>query len=624
LQPSALAKRVWLLLFLGLTSFYLYGFGGLALVGPDEPRYAQVAREMFQRGDLITPTLGGHTWFEKPVLLYWMMMASFRVFGISEWSARLGSPICGLLTIGAVYWLSRRLELRQALRLTVEHEPRGFAFFSTLALATSGGLIGFSRSGTFDIVVTMTITFALSFYLVAEVQDKGRHWLLAGFYSFVGVSVLAKGLIGIVIPFGIIACFYVLRRRLPDRKLILSLVWGMPLAVLVAASWYGPVIARHGWPFVNEFFIQHHFARYFSNKYQHPQPVYYYLPVMLLLALPWTPFLLESLWAARRWQYRADDATNKARVFALAWVVVPIVFFSFSGSKLPAYILPSLAGAALLVGDRLSRFVSTESPAGKSLLRPTMRFTGVLLLLAAVAGIVYVQQTGEVSRSGAVLILVPLIVVGILALSGSSKRLLTVMLVAFLPICLTIVLVNCAADGVGHRESVRDLIQLADLRGYAAAPIFMLSRIERTAEFYASGRVAYGPEGEPIKFDNGSEVARQAQASRTPILVLVPLGSLSLLDGIQGVRATVIGDNGRVAIVAIDLSVPPAIAGGQRSVSTTCDSGWVNPLPSFDCHLPIATDVARITQLEIGNARTPLRRMVLTESAIYRVGPDCN
>jgi 4-amino-4-deoxy-L-arabinose transferase-like glycosyltransferase len=325
----------------------------------------------------------------------------------------------------------------------------------------------------------------------------------------------------------------------------------MPIALAVAALWYGPVMARHGWPFINEFFIQHHFARYFSNKYQHPQPIYYYVPVMLIMALPWTPFLIESLTEARRWQWRNDEAAGKARVFALAWFLVPIVFFSFSESKLPAYILPSLPAAALLIGGRLSIFVSDESSSRRSLPGATMRLTGVMLLLLAVAGIIYVEQTKNVSLRCALLIIVPLVLVGSFALSGTRKRVMSAILIALLPLGGIVVALNCGVDNFARRESVRELIQLADARGYASAPVFMLSRIERTSEFYASGRVVYGPDGEPIKFDNGNEVARQAQISRTPFLLLVPLGSLSLLNGVQGVRTTVIGDNGRVAIVAV-------------------------------------------------------------------------
>src|ERR1051326_9444937 len=96
--------RAWpLLLFAPVFVFYLCGLGHLPLVGPDEPRYAQVAREMYLRGDMVTPTLGGHTWFEKPALLYWMMIGSYSLFGVSEWTARLGPALCGLLTIFLIY-----------------------------------------------------------------------------------------------------------------------------------------------------------------------------------------------------------------------------------------------------------------------------------------------------------------------------------------------------------------------------------------------------------------------------------------------------------------------------------------------------------------------------------------
>src|ERR687893_3078963 len=102
--------RAWLLFFLAAAAFYFYGLGKLPLVGPDEPRYAQVAREMYLRDDYVTPTLGGHSWFEKPALLYWMMMAGYRLFGVSEWAARLGPALSGLLTVLLIYWVGRRVE----------------------------------------------------------------------------------------------------------------------------------------------------------------------------------------------------------------------------------------------------------------------------------------------------------------------------------------------------------------------------------------------------------------------------------------------------------------------------------------------------------------------------------
>src|ERR1051325_7887686 len=226
---------------------------------------------MFLTGDLVTPRLGGHTWFEKPALLYWMIVAAFKVFGVSEWSARLGPAICGVLTIVAVWWVGREIDL---------------GFQSLLVSATCLGLIVFSRAARFGVVIPMTITWSLAFFLLHELKTTGK--LLIGFYAFVGLSLLAKGLVGIVIPFGVVGLYYLLRRSWPVRSVWLSLSWGVPLALAVSAIWYGPVIARNGWTFIDEFFIQHHFARYVSNKYHHPQPIYFYPAIILMLALPWT------------------------------------------------------------------------------------------------------------------------------------------------------------------------------------------------------------------------------------------------------------------------------------------------------------------------------------------------
>src|ERR1041385_9040789 len=236
---------------------------------------------MFLTGDLITPRLGGHTWFEKPALLYWMIAGAYKLFGVSEWSARVGPAICGLLTIAAIWRIGREI---------------GTSESSALVMATCLGLIVFSRAASFDVVVTMTTAWALAFFLLHELSTSRRkRLLLVGFYSFVGLSLLAKGLVGIVIPFGVVGIFYLLRRRWPPRSVLLSLIWGLPLAIAVSAIWYGPVIARNGWTFIDEFFIQHHFARYVSNKYHHPQPIYFYPAIILMLALPWTAFLVEAL-----------------------------------------------------------------------------------------------------------------------------------------------------------------------------------------------------------------------------------------------------------------------------------------------------------------------------------------
>ena len=469
MQSSALAKRVYIVLFFIIIAFYLYGLGQLPLLGPDEPRYAQVAREMFLRGDLVTPTLGGHTWFEKPALLYWMMIAAYKIFGVGEWSARLGPAVCGLLTIAAVWRVGNAV---------------GVGLWSALVMASCLGLIVFSRAASFDVVVTMTTTWSLAFFLLYEIERKPR--LLIGFYVFVGLSLLAKGLVGIVIPFGVVGVYYLLRRRWPERDVFLSLIWGLPLAIAVSAIWYGPVIARHGWTFIDEFFVQHHFARYVSNKYHHPQPIYFYPAIILLLALPWTPFLIAALVKARRWVWLKNDGNESlsiVRVFALAWLAMPIVFFSFSGSKLPGYILPALPAAALLIADWIA--------ARNGRLIPHVAiFAGTLLLV--------------------------------------------------------LIALHWAAPKFAARESVRDLLRLADARGYGNVPVIAQRSDDRSAQFYAHDRVIYNEEGEVITFDEIT--LDEARAHGPKLLVLMQSQYVDEFRGAANIE--VIGDNGRIAVFA--------------------------------------------------------------------------
>ena len=468
MHPSALAKRVPILLVVIIIAFYLYGLGKLPLLGPDEPRYAQVAREMFLSGDLITPTLGHHTWFEKPALLYWMIAAAFKVFGVSEWSARFGPALCGLLTILAVWYVGREID---------REDPHGFAFWSVVVTASCLGLIVFSRAASFDVVITMTTTWALACFLIHELRNK--RLLLAGFYVFVGLSLLAKGLVGIVIPFGVVGLYYLLRRSWPSRSVWRSLFWGVPLAVAVSVIWYGPVIARHGWTFIDEFFIQHHFARYMSNKYHHPQPIWFYPVIVMMLALPWTPYLIVALAKGRRWEWRGSDSLSIVRVFAIAWLLLPIVFFSFSGSKLPGYVLPVLPAVALLVSDRLTRMFDPKWP----------------LMIASATAV------------------------------------------------LVVIVLNFGAMRYAGHESVRDLLLLADARGYANAPVLAQRSDDRSAEFYAYDRVVYGPNGEPITFDEIT--VDQARALGGKFVVMIPVEYLNNVRGVQTIE--IIGDNGKTA-----------------------------------------------------------------------------
>jgi 4-amino-4-deoxy-L-arabinose transferase-like glycosyltransferase len=325
-----------------------------------------------------------------------------------------------------------------------------------------------------------------------------------------------------------------LRRAWPARQVWLSLIWGIPLAIAVSALWYGPVIARHGWSFVDEFFIQHHFTRYVSNKYHHPQPLYFYPAIILMLALPWTTFLIDSLVKARGWTWRGADSLSTVRVFSLAWLVLPIVFFSFSGSKLPGYILPALPAAAFLIADGFNRSVA----------KWPLRATGVIFLLLAAGGFVYAWQSRQFSLACAAVIVAPLVVAAIVSfLSPNDAR--SRLRISGATALLVLVVLACAAPPVAQRESVKDLLQLADARGYANAPVLAQRSDDRTAQFYAHDRVVYNADGEPVTFDEVS--LEQARTIGPRLVVFIPAEYADQFSGSPNIE--ILGDNGRIAVL---------------------------------------------------------------------------
>jgi 4-amino-4-deoxy-L-arabinose transferase-like glycosyltransferase len=557
-----LAKRGWLLLFLGIVAFYLWGLGLLPLVGPDEPRYAEVAREMLARHDLITPTLGGMPWFEKPPLLYWFMIAGYRVLGVTEYAARLGPAVCGLLTAVFIYWTGKAIEeMSEGSGLaTAEYSEQrrdGLGRFSALVWLSSLGAIVFSRGASFDIVVTMTVTGALACFFVWHVRsvpgagnDAGEPQarmpvLLIGFYFFIGLSLLAKGLVGIVIPFGVIAIYLLIRREWPMKSLVKSLFWGVPLALAIAAVWFAPMILRHGWKFIDQFIVQHHFARFVTNKYHHPAPIYFYFQVIVALSLPWTIFLAAAFLDSRRWSWRRGLPLDRFRVFAFCWILVPVVFFSFSESKLSAYILPVLPAVALLVGERVTCLLLRRR--GDLVLR----LTGALLIGLGAGGGWYLVRHFTLNASFIVITASPLVAVGAVALVHPRLRKALFVLIPAAMFAASVIALSCAAPVIARPESVRDLLAAASARGYGAVPVVQLHTVERTAEFYAADRMTYRPDGEPVKLEGVVQVADAARHSGGLILCFVPREYETQLTSYPNIQTEVIANNGRVSLVAV-------------------------------------------------------------------------
>ena len=550
MQSSNLARRGWILSFIGIATFYLFGLGAFPLVGPDEPRYVEVAREMLARHDFVTPTLGGFPWFEKPPLLYWLIIASFRLLGVSEYAARLGPALCAIVSALGVFWIARTVAHDNSSPTEGSDSNDVFPLTSAVVFLSSGGVIVFGRGATFDIVVTMTLTLALACFFGSELTtpSNGKILFLPGFYFFVGLSLLAKGLVGIVIPFGVIAVYFGIHRTWPNRKLLMSSIWGVPLLMLVAGLWYGPMISRHGAAFVDQFFVQHHVQRFVSQKFHHPQPFYFYFLILPMLALPWTSFFILALVDAQHWNWRGGSNRDRLRLFALAWIAAPLILFSISQSKLPAYVLPALPAVALLIGDRSEHLFGGAH-------RGAVRLTGILAVLIPIGGAFYVTRQMGVTVFAAGLSVIPAVLAGLVA--SLRPRLHS----AFAAIAAG-TLISCAlaaklaAPAVANQYTVRDLIEKANAAGYASAPVVQLHDIERTAQFYAAGRISYGANGEPVKLEGVTQVAEAAKRAGGPILVIVPKKFEWQVRESTALRSDVIADNRTVTLFVVRLSNP--------------------------------------------------------------------
>lgn len=335
----------WLLL-AGFCAFlFFWGLGYFGLIGADEPRYAQVAREMVSRHDWITPTLYGKPWLEKPPLYYWQAAAVYSIFGVSDWAARLPSAMDATLMVLAVYFFLHRFR-------------RGFHLDGALMTAACAGVIGYARAASMDMALAASFTIALLAWY-AWYESRNRAYL-AACYGFLALGTLAKGPVA---PFlaGMVIVIFALAQR--DWSRMWQSLWspGIALFCAIALPWYVAVQIRNP-QFLREFILQHNLERFGTNLYHHTQPFWYYLPVTLLALVPWTVFVVAALvetvcaWRSEgKTLFQSGDALN---VFLLIWLIVPAVFFSFSKSKLPGYILPSVPAGALLLSEYVRRRVA--------------------------------------------------------------------------------------------------------------------------------------------------------------------------------------------------------------------------------------------------------------------------
>jgi 4-amino-4-deoxy-L-arabinose transferase-like glycosyltransferase len=383
-QPSPLARIGWAVLIVAtLYVCYFSHLGAIGFVGPDEPRYAWIARDMAESGDWVTPRLYGKPWFEKPPLFYWGAAISFKLFGVSEAAARLPSAISALLATLSLAWLALRLYGAETARWLL------------LLLPTTVGMIGFSHAAATDMPFSgmLTIAMVCAAVVLGLTRDENSPvlprtpWLaLILFGFFLGLAVLAKGPAAIILSGGAIFFWALFTKRWRDAFRLFH-----PAAIaafcLTALPWY-ILCARRNPDFFRIFIIEHNFKRFLTPEFQHIQPFWFYVPVVLVAFLPWI-LSAASLVVNSTLRPGPESWLNSPRLFFACWAVFPVVFFTLSKSKLPGYILPSIPALGLLMAQNLSLCIRKILPGER-----WIKFsTGSTFITLGILGLVQIERT---------------------------------------------------------------------------------------------------------------------------------------------------------------------------------------------------------------------------------------
>jgi 4-amino-4-deoxy-L-arabinose transferase-like glycosyltransferase len=334
--------------------------GAIGLAGPDEPRYAWIARAMATSGDWVTPRLYGQSWFEKPVLYYWAAALGFSAHLPAEWAARLPSALAALVAAIAIGWLGRKF-------YGTESWPFASPFLvAALIFSTGVAAIGFARAAGPDMLFSASLTLAMASGAIvlsrrgALRSENDReasagpsdHFALGLFGVSLGIAVLAKGPAGVLLAAGALGIWALATSRWRDA-FRLAHPLGIAAFCVIALPWYVRCALRNP-DFLRVFIFQHNFERYLTPMFQHRQPFWYFVPILFLGLLPWAACLWPALEEGQQlWRQRAWGSSPG--FFFACWAIFPFLFFSFSQSKLPGYILPAIPPLCLLIAVGLQR-----------------------------------------------------------------------------------------------------------------------------------------------------------------------------------------------------------------------------------------------------------------------------
>lgn len=323
------ARGLWLqaAFVLLLLAYWLAWLGAAPLFDVDEGAFSEASREMLASGDWLHTTLNGADRFDKPILVYWFQAAALHAFGATEFAARLPSALFAWLwCVATAAFVAPRW-------------GRAAAAVAGAILCTSIGPMLIGRGATADALLNLLLALAM-FDLVRFVESEARDLtMLRRAAAWTGLGILAKGPIALLVPAGSLFVLLLWRRRAawPAVRRIVTDPGAWAIALAIALPWYVYALHRHGRAFIEGFFMRHNVERFTGTLEHHGGSLYYYVLVLPLLMLPWTPWLVALL--RRLWAERREMRTDVPAALLACWFAFVLVFFSFSGTKLPHYLL---------------------------------------------------------------------------------------------------------------------------------------------------------------------------------------------------------------------------------------------------------------------------------------------